>query len=354
MKKAFYLMILSIYFGSLSAIPHHTDEFFLHNYDGYVDVGGAAAGTKKIVTNIKRIFIPGYPGAHNPSIVEFGDNYLVTFRNFRDRNHQCYISDIGVVLLNKSFDVVSKPQLLDTRIADKRTPSQAEDARIISYRGKIYLIYNDNMETTFPSTWQRRDMYMAELTHSNDQFSLGLPVKLVHPGKYPHVLWQKNWNPFVWNDLLLLSYSLNPHEVLIPDLNSGTCPPVYNTSKSLKWNLGPLRGSGQALLVDGEYLGFFHSGVVTDSPVGGNMWHYLMGAYTFQADPPFALTKISAEPIDAKGFYWNSSYDKRVIYPGGFVISGPTIYVAYGKDDCEMWIGTIDLKELKKSLIPTY
>lgn len=336
----------------LVAVSWFNEEAFSnYSHDAYVDITSPSSLSKNIVTTTKRIYFPNYPGAHNPSIVEYEDGYLMTFRNFPDRYGQCWISTIGIVRLNKSFDPISQPEFLDTRFADKRTPSQSEDARIISYNGKLYVIYNDNMEVTRPSTWDRRDMYIAEILRVNDHFVLSTPLKLCHLNKYHGVLWQKNWNPFVWNDMLLLSYTLNPHEVVFPDLNTGVCQPVYETRKGIQWNLGPLRGSGQALLVDGEYLGFFHSGTVTDSPVGHNMWHYFMGAYTFSADPPFEFTKISTVPIDAPGFYWKSGYDKRVIYPGGFVVSGSTIYLAYGKDDCEMWIATIDLKALKNSMV---
>jgi predicted GH43/DUF377 family glycosyl hydrolase len=41
-----------------------------------------------------------------------------------------------------------------------------------------------------------------------------------------------------------------------------------------------------------------------------------------------------------------------VIFPGGFVVIDPYIYVAYGKDDHEMWIAPIDKAELKKALKP--
>lgn len=61
---------------------------------------------------------------------------------------------------------------------------------------------------------------------------------------------------------------------------------------------------------------------------------------------------MSTAPIEYPGFYTYSTYDKRVIYPGGFVADGSNLYVAYGKDDCEVWIATIDYHELKKSMAP--
>lgn len=310
---------------------------------------------ENIVTATKRIYLQNYQGAYNPSIIKFNEGYLLTFRFLPDRTYQPWISFIGVVLLDESFEPISRPQILDTRFNCKNTPSQSEDARIFSYNEKLYLIYNDNLELVFPSTWERRDIYIAELLYDDQQFYLSDPIKLVHETKYSHTLWQKNWSPFEWQGNLLLSYMLNPHEVISPNWTSGMCQLYSETAKSINWNFGTLRGGTPAQLVDGEYLAFFHSGFVTASACSENkeMWHYVMGAYTFSPQPPFELTKLSAVPIDAPGFYTYSSYSKRVIYPGGFVVSGSNAYLAYGKDDSEVWIATINLKRLKESMIPT-
>lgn len=314
----------------------------------------SSTGEKKIVTSTKRIHVPSYPGAYNPSIVKFSeDAYLLTFRYLPYRAAQPWLSHIGVILLDESFEPISNAELLNTRFNFKGIPSQAEDARVFSCNGKFYVIYNDNMDLMFPSIYDRRDMYVAELLVVDDQFLLSDPVKLIHEEKYPHVLWQKNWSPFEWNGTLLLTYTINPHEIVCPNLETGRCQSCYETQKSIEWDLGPLRGGTPAQLIDGEYLAFFHSGAVTTSPSSDNreLWHYFMGAYTFSADPPFEKTKISSSPIDSPGFYTYSSYEKRVIYPGGYVVNGSNLYVAYGKDDCEIWIATIDLNELKNSMV---
>lgn len=311
---------------------------------------------KKIVTATKRINLPDYPGAYNPSIIKFNNTYLLTFRYQPNRFFQSWISYIGIVVLNEAFEIISEPQLIDTRLYFNLTLSQSEDARIFSFQDRLYLIYNDNVHLTYPSLNERRDMYIAELIWADDQFLLTEPTKLFHEADYDTVLWQKNWSPFEWNGNLLLSYSLNPHQVLSPDLSDGSCQKIYETSaqKASIWSYGTMRGGTPALLVDGEYLAFFHSGLFTSS-VSSNkvdLWHYYMGAYTFSANPPFGLTKISSSPIDSPGFYTYSSYEKRVIYPGGFVVDGNNLYVAYGKDDNEIWIATMDLTQLKKSMVP--
>ena len=77
-----------------------------------------------------------------------------------------------------------------------------------------------------------------------------------------------------------------------------------------------------------------------------------MGAYTFSAEPPFHITQMTALPIFTEEFYSPSFYYKKVVFPGGFVESGPFIYLAYGKDDSEIWIATLDKQALKNALTP--
>jgi len=308
----------------------------------------------EIVTSTFKIELDEFPLSYNPSIHEFGDDYILTFRYLPEPVKEPWISYIGLLLLDRSFERISDPVLLDARSPDSLIPPQAEDVRIFSYQGKLYLIYNDNPELKNPSARQRRDMYVAQLFYTNNIFTLAPPIKLVHPEKYAKHLWQKNWSPFVCDDTLYLSYSQTPHEVLMVDFESGICAPIYSTPTPTSWAWGTLRGGTPSLLVDGEYLGFFHSAkrMVSKVSNGMNMWHYFMGAYTFSANPPFNMTKMSTKPINKKSFYMKSDEPKRVIYPGGFVISKGTIYLAYGKDDHEVWIAVIDKDALINSLTP--
>ena len=230
--------------------------------------------------------------------------------------------------------------------------SQAEDARLFSYRNRIFVIYNDNLEVVAPLYTDRRDLFIAELIWIDDHYELSVPLKLYYKEKYHNQLWQKNWTPFEYQGKLLLSYSLNPHLILYPNLMTGECYQFCETSLLLNWNFGPLRGSSQALLIDGEYFSFFHSGIVDFSHASSYyyLWHYFMGAYTFSAKPPFQLTSMTPHPILTEGLYTQSSREKRVIFPGGFAVVGPSLYLAYGKDDCEIWIMIIDKDALKKTM----
>lgn len=312
-------------------------------------------GGDDIVKATKRIYLPEYPGSYNPSLIKYNDNYIMTFRYQPHHSAHYWISYIGIVLLDSSFNPISKPQLLNTRLNNEFIPSQSEDARIFSINNRIYLFYNDNEDIENPNYNERRDMFIAELFVDNDNFVVGEPLRLVNPAKYRKTLWQKNWSPFEWDGKLMLSYSVNPHEVMTPNLKTGSCQTTYTSEKVINWDYGSqLRGGTPAQLVDGEYLAFFHTGVILKSGTSDNreLWHYFMGAYTFSAEPPFEITSTSPAPIDALGFYTYSSHFKRIIYPSGFVVEGNNLYLAYGKDDSEVWIATMDLGELKKSLVP--
>jgi predicted GH43/DUF377 family glycosyl hydrolase len=329
-KTYFFLVIVTIFnFFNLEAKQH----------------------TGEIVTGIKKIEIEGFPEAFNPSIVKVDNGFLLTFRYFVGY-HQPSVSFIGIVRLDNNLNVISKPQLLNTRDESSTTPSQAEDARIFECNNKLFVLYNDNETFFSPSIKERRDMYIAELIISSDYFELTKPVKLIHEKKYASVNWQKNWVPFVWNGKVLMGYSINSHEILEPHLVKGVSKTLFTSNKKIKWQWGNLRGGTPALLVDGNYLGFFHSSKVDISEASflQPMHHYYMGAYVFSSKPPFDILKTSPSPIISPGFYTQTSCDKRVVFPGGLAIAGNNLYVAYGKDDAEIWIATINKTNLFKSL----
>ena len=198
------------------------------------------SGGHQIVTSTKQIVLNDYPGAYNPSIIRYEDGYLLSFRYSPDFYGQPWTSYVGVVMLNDQFEPISEPELLNTRSKKSKTPSQSEDARIFSYRGKIMLIFNDNVDVNQPSYYDRRDMFMAELKYQDGHFSLTPPLKLIHPEKYDHILWQKNWVPFEWNRTLFLTYAVNPHEILYPNLMNGECYRCYETGVPFEWDLGNL------------------------------------------------------------------------------------------------------------------
>ena len=85
------------------------------------------------------------------------------------------------------------------------------------------------------------------------------------------------------NNQLFFIYSVNPHEILYPNLLTGECYKFYSTWKELNWEWGHLKGGTTPQQVDGQFLSFFHSGVFGPSQASDkwHLWHYFFGAYTF-------------------------------------------------------------------------
>ena len=119
-----------------------------------------------------------------------------------------------------------------------------------------------------------------------------------------------------------------------------------------------LRGGTPGLLIDKEYLAFFHcsKGMATQQSEGKMMTHYFMGAYTYSASPPFALTRVSPKPIIGKNFYngpmHNTWKPLRVVFPCGFVFDQKHIWIVYGRQDHETWVVKLDRNAFFKSLVP--
>ncbi len=305
------------------------------------------------ILDTKKIEISGYPDAFNPSIIRWRDSILMTFR-IRDpitaTTHQ-----IGFVWLDEDFNPTTKPALLEIQQPSSCPYQMAQDPRLITFEDKVYIVFNDMVD--FIDKKIRR-MLVGELIIEQNRFYVeNLTLLLNYEGedKKRH---EKNWVPFEYDNKFLLSYSIDPHIILKSLINSPTCKTVSKSHSAIKWNWGILRGGSQAYLIDGEYLAFFHSSkeVSTVQSKGKKISHYVMGAYTFNSTPPFKLTRISPEPLVSKTFYngplHNTWKPLRVVFPGGFIFNEKYIWVAYGRQDHEVWVAKLDKKGLLDSLIP--
>jgi len=311
---------------------------------------------QEFVLAAKKIEIPGFPYALNPSIIRWGDFILMSFRIIPDPKHS-FTSYLGIIWLDQDFQPISNPQILNTRDVDSSIPSRAEDGRLISVGDRLYFVYSDNTDPKISKGGFR--LFCAELHFDGKKFILQNVDRLSQFEGETKNLREKNWVPFDYNDRLLLAYSLTPHRIFHPILGTGSCETVAISHGSTQWNWGELRGGTPGLLDNGEYLAFFHSSknIATIQSEGKMISHYFMGAYTFDARPPFALTRISPEPIIGEEFYSKTDYKPywkpiKAIFPCGFVFDEQYVWLAYGKDDHEVWVAKLDKVKLLKSLVP--
>ena len=202
---------------------------------------------------------------------------------------------------------------------------------------------------------------------------------------------QKNWVPFLYLSELYFVYRIVPHQI-VQAVHPGGGDSARTVGRILhetnaavkwKWKWGELRGRAvyetwmlcmyvrcvlciggtQAVQLPpvspgrGEYITFFHSSVLMASrhSQGRRVQHYFMGAYTFQPHPPFAITRVSREPLFLPGMY-DSEVDYQTykpikcVFPSGLLLqynvstSAPELVLVFGKQDFESWRVHLDLE----------
>jgi len=305
----------------------------------------------------KQIFIPEYPTAFNPSIVRWKNRLIMSFRVIPDRKASFH-SLLGVILLNEDFTPASSPQILPTRSEISSVPSRAEDGRLIVSGDDLYIVYDDHPDPIITKGGFR--VFVARLDFDNQIFTLQNPECLSQFEGASPLRREKNWVPFSYDSHLLLAYSLIPHLIFLPALNTtGDCISLASSRSHFPWTWGIPRGGTPALLLNNEkYLAFFHSSSLRNSPFSPiqPISHYFMGAYLFNSHPPFTITHISPCPIMCQGFYSGTSHQPywkpvRVVFPGGYLLEDPFIWIFYGRQDHEIWAIKLDKQKLLNSLI---
>ncbi len=314
----------------------------------------------EFILESKQIKIPGYPHAFNPSIIRWNDSYLMSFRIIPDPKFS-FNSRLGLIRLDRNFSPIGNPQILDTQHEDpypiSTHPSRAEDARLLMINDRLYMVYSDNKD--FAVTRGGFRVYISELRFNGSAFIVHNNECVSHfPGASLQKR-EKNWTPFDYKGNLLLTYSLSPHKIFKPLIGQGKCETFCSTSGDIDWKWGELRGGSPGLLHGDEYFAFFHSSISmpTVQSQGRHIPHYFMGAYTFSSEPPFQITSISAAPIIGTGYYSGAEYKPywgsvKAIFPCGYIYDDNFVWIAYGKQDHEIWIAQLDKDALFNSLTP--
>jgi predicted GH43/DUF377 family glycosyl hydrolase len=171
---------------------------------------------------------------------------------------------------------------------------------------------------------------------------------------------EKNWNYFWHGGRPHLLYQANPHQVVpmtgdfkalgVMDLTKATCHsetgcgpmapgmlPCWETKWNASvWAYGPIRGGTPPVLVNGEWLTFFHS----STPWTTEKRQYHMGAYTFENKPPFRITKITRAPL-LTGSRFDVWYPNKpaCIFPQGSLLRNGEWLITSGTNDlCCSWL----------------
>ncbi len=330
------------------AFPDYVSEDFPETAGD--DLLNLEEGAQDFILETKQIVIPECPHAFNPSIVRWRGALLMSFRVYNPTTR--VPNYIGLSFLDEKFNPIGSAFLLHTRTTNPFRPFKRQDPRLITVGGRLFIVYNDLLDDE-----TSRRMCIAEVHFDGTRFFSDPPQLLCRFKGERKDRWEKNWTPFEHDKNLMLAYSLVPHLILHP--REETCEEVAITQSPINWKWGTLRGGTPALREGDRYLAFFHSSIPMSSKhsEGKVVPHYFMGAYTFEAQPPFAVTAVSPSPLIGKEFYEGTKHKTwrplHVVFPGGFVFDNQHVWIAYGRQDHEIWLAKLNKEKLLNSLVPT-
>jgi len=222
----------------------------------------------------------------NCALTEQNKTLWLVSRRWRRTGFQPWQSDIVRHSLGENLTITkSVPIVLPKQCG---VFEQHEDPRIIQHGPGFLLGY---------CSWLMGARFQAHqaLATLDSQWNCvsTLHLRYGNNGPYPgagtgH---EKNWTWFIHEGQLHLDYQFSPHIVVA--LDDKMRQKEHKTPTPLEWKYGHIRGGTPPVKVGDEYVSFFHSSM----PWRQKQNRYFMGAFAFEAKPPFAVTRITPEPL---------------------------------------------------------
>jgi len=259
----------------------------------------------------------------------------------------CTRTKIGMCLLDDNYQPVKESNTLlelhsDLKVATmqggKSFPRgfHVEDPRLFVFDNELYISYTDG--------YQMGQAKINPVTlQAEESFYLDKPVK----GRT-----EKNWIFFEHNGKLMAVYNTAPHVVF--EMNGSKFEQKYSTQFPNDWKWGEIRGGTSPVKTGKHFISFFHSANdILYKGMSGRQ--YFMGAYMFEAEPPFTPVAISKEPL-ITGEIINDSIPRLsnkifVVFPGGAIRKKDSWLVSFGYNDLECRMISVRDSVLQDNLI---
>lgn len=273
----------------------------------------------------------------NCSFIEFAGKRIFCYR--MEPRPFCATTRLGICLLDKDFQPIESTNVLLNLHSDLKgfiKGFHVEDPRLFIYDNKLMLSYTDGYQ-----------MAQAEIDQdtlqAKDSFYIDKPNQLRT---------EKNWVFFEHEKTLYCVYDFNRHQIF--KMHGSSWEKVYESDFSCGWHYGEIRGGTSPIRVGDKYITFFHSAInYVKKGVPGRQ--YFMGAYAFEASPPFTPISISKEPILA-GEYISAGIPRLsnqifVVFPGGIIKTDDGYMISFGYNDIQCRYINITEKFLSENMI---
>ena len=269
-------------------------------------------------------------GHSNASIIRFGGKLFLAYR-YRNAGADVWLTELD----EDTYQPHGPGRKLDLK--HFHAQHGREDPRLFIHRDKLHVIYVGVEGKAVGPTSQ----LIAQLANDG---RVERRLFLDLPGREK---WEKNWAPFEYHGELYAVYSIAPH-VIIRIRPDGRCERAAETPTPHEWSGGHLRGGAAPVRVGDEFFHWFHGRI--EEKYGKPT--YTTGVYTFEAKPPFRVTRMTSTPV----MYGDSrtrpaDWFVNNWFPCGAILEGQTWIVSAGEHDQWVNVAEWDAGEICKRLL---
>ena len=161
--------------------------------------------------------------------------------------------------------------------------------------------------------------------------------------------WEKNWTFFERDGRLMSFYAVHAnaagHQHVLLEHDGRRAKHASAETVRLPWRGGAIRGGASPVRVGDEYYHFFHGRTMAGAPI------YSLGLYTFQASPPFRITRMTPAPLLLAAEPRPAGQKQWIIFPCGAIRDGRQWIISYGQHDCESWLAWFDAAAVENALV---
>lgn len=290
----------------------------------------------------------------NPGVMDHGGKRIMVARKFWMDYENWWDYRSWMASFEIKPDMTLGPEkLIEYRLRDPR--ESVEDPRCCLAFGR---------QTIGGVAWiapprhspQQKIVIHQSLFVLGDDLSVDRIVDVEYGGNGPSLFHgtgsEKNWLWFEANHRTYFIYQAEPH--IVCEVVGDKVVQEYRTHAALGWTLGSIRGGTPPVRVGDHFVTFFHSSMPWKSvPRYGVRRVYFMGAYMFEAKPPFQVVAATRDRLLTGT--WNEPTQEgvpAVVYPNGALLDGDKWFITMGVNDCACGWMTIDHSEILKRMTP--
>lgn len=231
------------------------------------------------------------------------------------------------------------------------TDEHFEDPRAVHANGRTWIMACDFLWSRRAMRWTGAHQVLASFDEDwvcRGRFDLPIGNNGTEVGgNSGH---EKNHVPFFHDGILRIIYRGCPHQVYTVDLHNGNKLYLNESPWKSCWPHGEIRGGTPPVQVGDEYWTFFHSSypALLNRPTR----RYVMGAYAFEARPPFKITRISRTAILTGSLHNNWSVDKpATVFACGASLENNEWLITGGANDLDTFWCKIKHSVVEKGMV---